>query len=96
MGFPCEPISDIGLAAKAAAREAGYKTPAIVALTNDWLGYCLTPEKYNKGGYEPTMSFYGDQFGPTLMSALLSSLHEHKLAAAGLGFGDWGSSWESY
>jgi hypothetical protein len=82
MGFPCEPIADIGLAAKDAARAAGYANPATVALTNEWLGYCLTPEKFNKGGYEPSMSFYGDQLGPTLLSALSASIAAHPARTA--------------
>ena len=82
IGFPCEPISDIGLAAKEAARNAGYSAPAVSALTNEWLGYCLTPEKFNKGGYEPSMSFYGDQLGPTLLSAINATLTAHPAKAA--------------
>jgi neutral ceramidase len=74
MGFPCEPTGEIGLAAKAAARDAGFKTPAVVALANDWLGYALTPEQYRAGNYEASMSFYGDQLGPTLLMALKTGL----------------------
>ena len=74
MGFPCEPTAEIGLAAKAAARKAGFQHPAIVALTNDWLAYALTPEQYRAGKYEASMSFYGDQLGPTLLTALNAGL----------------------
>jgi neutral ceramidase len=79
LGFPCEPSAEIGLAAKEAARKAGYVRPAVVALTNDWLAYCLTPQQYKAGKYEAMMSFYGDSFGPTLLSALSGGL-----AAGGL------------
>ena len=70
MAFPCEPTAAIGLKAKELARKAGYKTPAVVALTDDWLAYCVTPEQYRAGKYESMMSFYGDQIGPTLLTAL--------------------------
>lgn len=74
MAFPCEPTASIGLKAKELARKAGYKTPAVVALTDDWLAYCVTPEQYRAGKYETMMSFYGDQFGSTLLSALATGL----------------------
>jgi hypothetical protein len=70
IGMPCEPTGELGLAAKAAARKAGYAHPAVVALANDWLGYALTPEQYRAGNYEAAMSFYGEPLGPTLLSAL--------------------------
>ena len=67
--MPCEPVADLGLQVKAAARKAGYARPGIVALTNDWLAYALMPDQYRKGNYEAMMSFYGDQFGPALLTA---------------------------
>ena len=70
MGFPCEPTGDIGLAAKAMAKALGYAHPCVVALVNDWLAYCTTPEQYRAGKYEATMSFYGETFGTTLLQAL--------------------------
>lgn len=69
IGIPCEPTADLGLRLKAEARAAGYPEPKIVALTNDWLAYALMPDQYRKGNYEAMMSFYGDQLGPTLISA---------------------------
>ena len=74
IGFPCEPSGDIGMAAKAAARKAGFTTPCVVALTNGWLAYCLTPTQYKAGKYEAVMSFYGDGFGPALLTALDTGL----------------------
>jgi hypothetical protein len=82
MGFPCEPSAEIGLAAKDAARKSGYARPAVVALTNDWLAYCLMPQQYRAGKYEATMSFYGDQFGPALLGALVAGLQSHHLPAS--------------
>ena len=74
MGFPCEPTGEIGLAAKKLARRAGHKTSAVVALTNDWLAYCVTPAQYRAGKYEASMSFYGADFGPLLLQAVASGL----------------------
>ena len=76
IGMPCEPSAGIGLKVKEAARKAGFTTPAVVALSNDWLAYCLTPEQYRAGNYEAMMSFYGEPFGPTLLSALEAGLKQ--------------------
>ena len=75
MGFPCEPTGEIGLAAKQLARRAGYKTAAVVALTNDWLAYCVTPAQYRAGKYESSMSFYGPTFGAAMLTALENGIH---------------------
>ena len=74
IGFPCEPTGEIGLAAKNIARRAGHKTAAVVALTNDWLAYCVTPAQYRAGKYEASMSFYGPALGPVLLDAVKSGL----------------------
>jgi hypothetical protein len=74
MGVPGEPTAAIGLAAKAAAKEQGVRRPAIVALTNGWLGYILTPEQYAAGKYEATMSFHGDQIGVKMLEGLRAGL----------------------
>lgn len=64
--FPGEPICTIGTAVKDAMRKAGIEHPCVAALTNDHIGYILTPEEYNESGYEATASFYGDGLGPLL------------------------------
>ena len=78
MGVPGEPTTPIGLAAKASAREKGIKNPAIVALTNGWIGYIVTPEQYKAGKYEPTMSFYGDQVGVFVLDGIRQGLNSIK------------------
>ena len=74
IGFPCEPTGEIGIAVKNIARRAGRKTVAIVALTNDWLAYCVTPAQYRAGKYEASMSFYGPNFGIVMLNAVKSGL----------------------
>ena len=78
VGMPCEPTAELGLQVKSMARKAGYTTPAVVALTNDWLAYALMPEQYRKGNYEAMMSFYGDQFGLTLLHGVQTGLNAGK------------------
>lgn len=70
--FPGEAVCSIGLAVKDAARKAGIKYPCIGGLTNDGIGYILTPEEYRQGGYESTTSFYGDSLGPLIQEKATS------------------------
>lgn len=42
------------------------KKVMIFAHSNDYLGYLLTPEEYDFGGYEACMSLYGKDFAPYL------------------------------
>jgi len=63
MYIPGEPIAELGLAMKAAARGSGFAYPAVVALSNDLIGYILTAEEYRQGGYETAVSFYGETLG---------------------------------
>jgi hypothetical protein len=74
MGVPCEPTGDIGVEAKARAKKQGFGRPAIVALTNDWLSYCVTAKQYKAGNYEASMCFYGDGFGEALLSGISTGL----------------------
>jgi neutral ceramidase len=74
IGVPGEPTTPIGVAVKKAGKERGGKHVGIVALTNGWLGYIVTPEQYKAGKYEPTMSFYGDQIGERILEGVRAGL----------------------
>jgi hypothetical protein len=39
----------------------------VVAHADDWLGYALTAEDYETGGYEAGMSFFGRGLGAWLI-----------------------------
>lgn len=71
IAVPGEPITQLGLALKEHARRQGFARPAIVGLANDHLGYFLTQAEFKKGGYEATVSFFGDIFGETLTLAMV-------------------------
>jgi hypothetical protein len=62
---PGEPCVELGLELK---RE--FQGAWIVGLANDHLGYFLTEEEYQKGGYERKISFYGPKMGPWLVRRL--------------------------
>jgi hypothetical protein len=64
LGIPGELVAEIGLALKAHAHDLGVRHPLIIGLANDYVGYILTAEQYEKGGYESEKaSFYGPCFG---------------------------------
>jgi len=70
MGYPGEPISELGLGLKVYAQQKGAAHAAPVALVNDWVGYILTAAEYERGGYEATVSFHGPDLGKTIEDAM--------------------------
>lgn len=67
MGFPGEPITTLGLETRRIGQAHGIVHTAPVALVNEWIGYILTREEYEKGGYEATVSFNGPDLGEAIM-----------------------------
>ena len=65
--FPGEPISVIGLELKKRMKQAGIAIPCVASLAGDHIGYILSEQEYNEGGYESTTSFYGPTLGPLLL-----------------------------
>lgn len=65
LSVPAEPSSTLGDALRRAA--GPDRVPIAVAHADDWLGYALTAEDYETGGYEAGMSFFGRGFGPWLV-----------------------------
>ncbi|MFQ5699861.1 MAG: neutral/alkaline non-lysosomal ceramidase N-terminal domain-containing protein [Myxococcota bacterium] len=68
---PGEPIAEIGLGFKRHMRESGLGHAHVIALANDQLGYVLTPEEFRAGGYQPTVSFFGETFGDVFSAAAI-------------------------
>jgi neutral ceramidase len=76
MTWPGEPIRDLGVRLKIAVRKLGFKRAYVLGLANDWAGYWLTPEEYDREMYEWTLMFYGRE------SALYIDRHVRDLARA--------------
>lgn len=72
VSIPGEPICAIGLAVKDAVRKAGVADPCVAGLSGDYIGYILSKEIYNAGGYEATTSFYGDGLGALVTDEAVS------------------------
>ncbi len=71
---PGELTAGMGLEIKAALRDKpGAKQVAIGGLADEWISYMLSPEEYRKGGYEASVSFYGETLGPQIVRAAISA-----------------------
>jgi hypothetical protein len=64
-GLPAEPTSALGASLR--ARTDNASVPFVVAHANDWMGYAVAPDEYERGGYEACMSFFGPGIGPWLV-----------------------------
>jgi hypothetical protein len=70
VGVPGEMAAGLGLSVEEDVRRAtGVRHAVIGGLANEWVSYILTPEEYKKGGYESSVSFYGETLGPTIAQA---------------------------
>jgi len=68
LGVPAELAAQLGLEAKTKARQAtGASSVAIGGLANEWISYALPSAEYAKGGYEASVSFYGEPLGAMLV-----------------------------
>ena len=74
MTWPGEPIRDLGVRLKNAVKELGFQRAFVFGLANDWAGYWLTPEEYDRKMYEWTLTLYGRE------SALYIEKHVTDLA----------------
>ena len=67
---PGEMAAGLGLEIKAnIRRQRATKHVAIGGLGNEWISYMLSPEEYRKGGYEASVSFYGETLGQRMVEA---------------------------
>jgi hypothetical protein len=72
LGVPGEMAAQLGMEAKAKARQlTGASAVTIGGLADEWISYILSAEEYRKGGYEASVSFYGETLGSTVIEGLL-------------------------
>jgi hypothetical protein len=72
LGVPGEMATQLGLEAKTRVRRTtGATCITIGGLADEWISYILPAEEYRKGGYEASMSFYGEQLGSTLLEGVV-------------------------
>jgi len=74
LGAPGEMAAQLGLEAKSKARQiTGASCVTIGGLADEWISYILSAEEYRKGGYEASVSFYGETLGETLVEGIIHS-----------------------
>ena len=73
VGVPGELICSLGLKIKEQLRRGGAKIPVIGGLANEWISYILSPDEYDQGGYEASVSFYGRGLGPVIVKGALAA-----------------------
>jgi hypothetical protein len=79
IGIPGELAAGLGMQVKAQAKElTGAQHPVIGGLGNEWISYILSPEAYREGGYEASVSFYGETLGKTICDGALAGVKDLK------------------
>jgi hypothetical protein len=64
VGIPGEMAAGLGMSVKSQVRRAaGVKHVVIGGLADEWVSYILSADEYKKGGYEASVSFYGETLG---------------------------------
>jgi hypothetical protein len=53
--------------------QTGTRDVAIGGLADEWISYMLKPDDYRKGGYEASVSFYGESLGPQIVRAAIAA-----------------------
>jgi hypothetical protein len=72
LGVPGEMAAELGMEIKTKARViTGASAVTIGGLADEWVSYILPAEEYRKGGYEASVSFYGETLGDTIMDGLV-------------------------
>lgn len=72
--LPGEAVTTLGLDFKEAARERGYAFPIPVGYANNYAGYLVSPDDYDKGGYETGTSFYGREVAAEMLKRALAAV----------------------
>jgi len=79
LGVPGEMATQLGQEIKVKARQlTGAKCPSIGGLADEWVSYILPADEYRKGGYEASMSFYGETLGSTMIEGVLRAATDSK------------------
>lgn len=66
---PGEPIAELGTAVQRQAYSSGFRSVSVIGLADSYMGYILTPEEFDRGGYETCNSFYGRSYGQDFLAA---------------------------
>ncbi len=73
IGAPGELIASIGMDIKAEMKANNIEYPIIGGLANEWISYILTKKEYLEGGYETSVSFYGEELGKVIRTEMIDT-----------------------
>lgn len=74
LGVPGEMAAQLGMEIKSKVEQfTDARAITIGGLADEWVSYILPAEEYRKGGYEASMSFYGESLGSTLVEGVVRS-----------------------
>lgn len=74
-GIPGEPTAELGRQIQKTLQESSKTEKVlVVSFVNRWLGYILTSDEYEKGGYEASLSFHGANLGNSVLDAMKNLL----------------------
>jgi hypothetical protein len=75
VGIPGEMTAELGMSIKLRAHQiTGIRHVVIGGLANEWVSYILSAEEYKKGGYEASVSFYGQTLGQVIVQGALKGV----------------------
>ena len=75
VGIPGEMTAQLGMSVKLqACQMSGIQHVVIGGLANEWISYILSAEEYKKGGYEASVSFYGQTLGQVIVEGALKGV----------------------
>ncbi len=79
VGIPGEMTAALGQKVKAeTGRLTGARHPVIGGLADVWVSYILPAAEYRRGGYESSVSFYGETLGETIVTGALAGVEKLK------------------
>jgi hypothetical protein len=77
VGIPGEMAASLGLKVKSeTSRITGAGHPVIGGLADVWVSYILPAAEYRRGGYESSVSFYGETLGDTIVAGALAGVEK--------------------
>jgi hypothetical protein len=79
VGIPGEMAATLGMKIKSeTGKLTGAAHPVIGGLADAWISYMLPAEEYRRGGYESSVSFYGETLGDTMVAGAIAGAGELK------------------
>ena len=85
VGIPGEITAPLGMSIKSqASQTTDIRHVVIGGLANEWVSYILSAEEYNKGGYEASVSFYGQTLGQVIVQGALKGVSKIPVAVQNL------------